>query len=97
MAEIFASIERTEALLPPAVAARTSRRARRHYAVFAVEEAYEVLKSSGDWGQASMLLGMARQHSSALALAAGIGKMLARGSIRFIQARQRPKHPATSR
>jgi GT2 family glycosyltransferase len=81
LAEIFRSIDRSEALLPPVVAARVARRARSHYAVFAIENAFAVIRSPGDWKAARRHLRIARQGSSFWAVSAALVRVAVRGGV----------------
>jgi GT2 family glycosyltransferase len=84
LAEVFRSIDRSAALLPPAVAARVVRCARFHYAVFAVENALAMIHSKGTWGAARRQLRVARQGSSALAIIAALIRVAVRGGMRAL-------------
>jgi GT2 family glycosyltransferase len=84
LAEIFRSIDRSGALLPPVVAARVARRARSHYAVFAIENALAVIRSARDLKAALRHLRIARQGSSIWALIAALVRMAVRGGVRAL-------------
>ncbi|MEJ8566439.1 glycosyltransferase family 2 protein [Elongatibacter sediminis] len=90
VAEIFQCIERFPARLGPEAVEPVSRTARRHYAAFAVEEAWTVLPTPGGAGRAGGLLKLAWQRTSTLTLAAALCMCLARACVRPLVSRRRP-------
>lgn len=93
--ETFACIDRSEALLPPQVARRAARRARRHYARVAVEEAASALGRSGDAARGLRALAIARRHTSAATVAAAMARVLGRACARPFTDPRRPVAPAS--
>lgn len=84
LAEVFRSIDRSATLLSPAVATWATRRARFHCVVFAVENALDVVGSTGAWASAFNHLRIARQESSAAAVIAALAKVTIRGGVRAL-------------
>ena len=82
IAEIAASIERSESLLAPDVGADVSRRARRAYSVFAVESALTSILDDGEPSAALAQLAEARRMSSAAGVARAIGWVAMRSVLR---------------
>ena len=91
--EIFRSIDRSAALLPPDITDAVTRRARSHYAVFAAESALSVLRAGGSWRDAARQLRIARNAASAADVVAGIAWVAARSAKRVLTRAQRV--PAT--
>jgi hypothetical protein len=73
VAELAASIARSETLLPPDVGPEVSRRARRAYSVFAVESALTSITDDGDGRAALAQLAEARRMSSTADVARAMG------------------------
>ena len=87
LVEIFRSIERSAHLLPPGEAPRVLRRARFHYAVFAVENALAMLRSAG-LAAARCQLDAARRGTSLPTLAMAVAAVALRGSVRALRRRR---------
>lgn len=80
--EIFQSIDESSGLLPLNESSSISRKARRHYAEFAVEESMKTLASTGNWRQASGLLGIARRETSFIVVLSAVVKVAVRALVR---------------
>jgi GT2 family glycosyltransferase len=89
LVEVFRSIKHSAAYLPQPVAARITRRARAHYAVFAVESALDLIRVTGAWGPALYHLNIARQESSVAAVIAALAKVTIRGGFRALRGDRR--------
>jgi hypothetical protein len=87
--EIFRSIDRSAALLPPDVADRVTRRARSHYAVFAAESALTVLRSGGAWDDAARQLRIGRDATSNAEIVVAGARAVARSALRLLTRWQR--------
>ena len=85
IAQVFRSIDRSKALLPPGVASRAVRRARAHYTVFAVEQAFEEINAAREWGLAFRCFRMVRREASIPAIAAALVKVVLRGGVRKLR------------
>jgi glycosyltransferase involved in cell wall biosynthesis len=82
LVEIFRSIERSAALLPPAIAPRVLRAARFHYATYAVESALAARQATGRTADARRHLAIARSATGTATLVAALAAVAARGVIR---------------
>ena len=87
LVEVFKSINHSATYLPQPVAARITRRARAHYAVFAVESALDLIRATGAWGPALHHLNIARRESSSAAVIAALAKVTIRGGFRALTGR----------
>jgi hypothetical protein len=85
IAQIFRSIDRSKALLPPDAAPGAVRRARAHYTVFAVEQAFEKIRAAREWALAFRYLRIARREASIPAVAAAFVKVVLRGGVRKLR------------
>ena len=91
LVEVFRSIEHSAALLPQPVAARIRRRARAHYASFAIESALDLIRAAGAWGPALHSLSIARQETSLASVIAALAKVMIRGGFRALTGRRETK------
>ena len=87
LVEIFASIERSAALLPPDVAPGVLRAARFHYGRFAVESALAVGGGTGGTADARRHLAIARAAVGTPTLAAALVTVAARRVLRAFERR----------
>ena len=85
MIEILRSIERSETLLPPAVAPRVTRRARRAYTTFALENAVSLLASEHSLSGALVQLRAALRIGSPSGMVFAGLKLAARACIRPVR------------
>jgi GT2 family glycosyltransferase len=83
--ELFRSIDHSASLLPPAIAGRTIRRARFHYTVFAIENAFFMIRSERSWSSAVCFVRIARRATSAAVVLAALMKFVVRAGLRAVR------------